>query len=110
MSEVISFRLSNRNPREAQVLHILKERQADGFSVRQIIIEALLNMPKIGQSEIQITTLHELHETLSQFNKFLGEINSLPSIQSGSKQAEANLTDAFLASVKKAVKPGLKVQ
>jgi len=44
MSEVISFRLDNANPREAQALEVLNAWIEKGFSTRFILTTALLEL------------------------------------------------------------------
>ena len=44
MSKVISFRLNPDNPREAQALEILRTKQAEGFSSRRVLTDALIGL------------------------------------------------------------------
>ena len=48
MSEVISFRLDNANPREAQALEVLNAWIEKGFSTRFILTTALLELEHHG--------------------------------------------------------------
>ena len=53
MSEVISFRLDPDNPREAQALKILRTKQAEGFSSRRVLTDALIFMAtEKGQNDL----------------------------------------------------------
>jgi len=44
MSEVISFRLNPEYQQEAQALEILRTKQAEGFSSRRVLTDALIGM------------------------------------------------------------------
>jgi hypothetical protein len=111
VSEVISFRLSKDNPREAQALDMLRAWSIEGYSVRQIITEALLKLTDIN-AEITADTLSELKMTLEQVSQLLeqlGNRNSTQTSKQGTRQDNSELTDSFINSVKKSAKVGVKL-
>ena len=42
MSKVYSFRLDNNNPREAQAREVMEAWADEGYSLRQVVVDALL--------------------------------------------------------------------
>jgi hypothetical protein len=42
MSQVFSFRLDKNNPREAQARHVIEAWASRGYSLRYVLVEALL--------------------------------------------------------------------
>lgn len=107
MSEVISFRLNPDNPREAQALEILRTKQAEGFSSRRVLTDALIGM-EVEKGDV--FSIKEFNATLEQVSGLLERLNedNLDPIQSMPIQVSA-LNDNFLSSVKIAVKSGLKM-
>jgi hypothetical protein len=110
MSDVISFRLNPDNPREAKAVQVLQTWAAQGFSIRQIITEALLKLdaPEIG---FESATIEGLKDTLDHVNQLLEHIEIgkySPVIKSHTEPAQTGLTDSFITSVKMIAKPGLK--
>ena len=108
MSNVISFRLNKENPREGKALQILQSRRAKGYSVRQIIIEALLAINEV-ETENLSKQIEEINVTLSQVSRLLKQTeHRYFCIQNtGNNQSNINLSNNFLTSVKKAIKPGM---
>ncbi|MCU0485171.1 MAG: hypothetical protein MUC85_03575 [Anaerolineales bacterium] len=47
MSQVISFRLDENNPREAQAQQVLQTRASRGYSLRHTRVEALLALESV---------------------------------------------------------------
>ena len=83
MSEVFSFRLDKNNPREARVLEFLNCKHGIGYSLRQIIVEAILNFEETNPNRISTPILNELHILITQLNyileRFEGQNNLLSS-------------------------------
>ncbi len=109
MSEVISFRLNKNNPREAQAYEVLMGRLTEGYSIRQIVVEALLklNHPDIDQNMVPLfetlsAKINQVYQLLDQLEigRFAFNIEN-----SGSTY---ELTEPFVAAIKKGVKHGLK--
>src|SRR5688500_18656684 len=108
MSEVISFRLDPKNPREAEALRVLACRQEQGYSVRHILTEALL---KLNQIDIENDFQMQMGEILSAIHRVGNQIEGLQrsDLQGVRPQYEKQtvLSDAFVLSVKSAAKSGL---
>ena len=99
MSEVISFRLDENNPREAQARAVLKAWADKGYSVRYVLTETLLAYQGLHKD----IDIHELYVKLDLISKMLQQ-NGAPSI---SLEKDVGLSDQFLASIKTAAKPGV---
>jgi hypothetical protein len=114
MSEVSSFRLDGDNPREARAREVLRAWYAQGFSVRHILTEALLALED-SQEEDQETAfaLDEVNRTLHQVIQMLERMQNgrhAPSANQDGEQSRVTLTETFVASVKNAARPGLKLE
>lgn len=110
MSEVISFRLNKDNLREEKARLVLQEWTTRGYSIRQTITEALLNLNQ-NSIEPESTVLDELSETLSQVNHLLRQIEKGNSsdLKYLERRATEGLSASFVASVRKSAKPGAKI-
>lgn len=111
MSEVISFRLKKDNPRGAQALEILEAWCSKGYSVRDIITDALLKLNDPGPDSKGDNPIPELNAVLNRVNKLLEQIGNEgypPIPRRNDNPEQSSLADNFVASIKKAVKPGLK--
>jgi hypothetical protein len=110
MSDVISFRLNKENRREAKALMILQEWRTKGYSIRQTITEALVNLNQNCQGTI--STIEELNEALGQVNHLLKQLETGESSiinDKGKRNSNHDLSTSFVASVKKSAKAGLKL-
>lgn len=107
MSEVISFRLNPDNPREAQALEILRTKQAEGFSSRRVITDALFGLvAEKGQDTL--ISIDEFNAALERVSDVLERIISgNQNLRQSTHQQISVLSDTFLNSVKVAAKPGL---
>lgn len=109
MSVVISFRLNPDNPREAQALEILRNKQSEGFLPRRILTDALLGLvtPKALDTSLP---LDEFHTALKQVSGLLERLNNSSTDRNQLTHPQFSaLNDTFLRSVKVAAKPGLKI-
>jgi hypothetical protein len=112
MSEVISLRLNRENPREAKPLKILKARQVEGYSVRQVVTEGLLNLVSAGPSPAVIITTGELIELMGRVTNLLEQIeltDKLSNAFNGSFPS-LELKQAFIRSVRQNIKLGIKME
>ncbi len=108
MSEVISFRLDSRNPREADALGALTRRQEQGYSLRHILTEALLRLESAEAG-------HDMHEQMTAIRSAIERISDqLERLPPGDRQftgrpqtQSSALSDAFVLSVKSVARPGL---
>jgi len=107
MSEVISFRLNPDNPQEAQALKILRSKQAEGFSSRRILTDALIGMVAKNEQDFPID---EFNTALEQVSGLLERLNGGNQDQSQSMRPHvSSLNDNFLNSVKITARPGVKL-
>jgi len=112
MSEVISFRLDKDNPREARALEVLRAWYAQGYSVRHILTEALLELEESQQQdEVSAFALDEVNRALHQVIQMLERMQNGRYVAAAADdpKPKAALTNAFVASVRNAAKPGLKL-
>jgi hypothetical protein len=107
MSEVISFRLNPDNPREAKALEILRGKQSEGFSSRQVLTDAL-NCMIIETGQAPSFPVDEFIEALKQVSELLKQIKSDNHTQNQPIHFQAaTLNENFLRSVKVAARPGM---
>ena len=100
MSEVISFRLDAKNPREADALQILARCQEQGYSVRHVLTEALLKFDQAGIEQVLQLQMDEILTRLNQVRDQL-ELVQASGIQRTyqSEEKQAVLSNAFVVSV-----------
>jgi hypothetical protein len=94
MSKVYSFRIDEDNPREAQAKGVIQTWVEEGYSLRYVIVEALLSYKKgdAGQEELN-TIVEQLKDLISSLDK-----QPLDHITEGS------LPNSFLEAVKQAAR------
>ncbi len=114
MSEVISFRLDRDNPREARAREVLRAWYAQGYSVRYVLTEALLSLEESQQQDQESTfALDEVNRTLHQVMQLLERMQNgryvAAAARDDDQQPKAALTETFVASVRSAAKPGMKL-
>jgi hypothetical protein len=109
MSKVISFRLSQDNPRESQALNVLESRLKQGYSMHHTITDALLSLDNI-RAETVLSEIEELKARLSEISIFLTKASPNGHFQNSQDvlQTSHALADDFVASVKQSAKPGVK--
>jgi len=97
MSKVYSFRLNDENPREAQAREVIKAWAEEGYSLRHVIVDALLTYKKaeVGNGE--------LNSVVEQLQDLILTLDKSPPPQT-SKEL---LSNSFLNSVKQAARSGL---
>lgn len=112
MSKVFSFRLDKNNPREARALEVIETQRAEGLGLRHIITAALLALDLQRTDLVSCKTHDEISETLKRVTQLLEKIekrnNSSQKDQDASSDC-SKLTDNFVASIKRAAKPGMKL-
>lgn len=110
MSQVISLRLDRENPREGRALLVLATWQAEGYGVRQIITEALLKLgtPDSTQTNIALDELNCALRTIGQLLDSFNKLEPQTLIDREDITVHLNLTDHFIGSITKAVKPGIR--
>jgi hypothetical protein len=110
MSKVISFRLSKENPREAQAYEVLMTWHGRGYSIRQTVTEALLKLDECNRGSVRGEQLDEICEALRQLRQLIDQSQNGERIPHQVQDSPANisgLADNFIASIKKAAKPGI---
>ena len=110
MSDVISFRLNKENPRERQALEILEAWCSRGYSVRYVISEALLRLISSVPESTTNDSFLVLIEELQQINGYIKELKRTDLFLSSEhydNQEPMSLSDNFIQSAKKAMKPGI---
>ncbi|PJF39968.1 MAG: hypothetical protein CUN55_13310 [Phototrophicales bacterium] len=122
MSKVVSFRLDEEHPEERQALAILEAWQEKGYTTREILTWALMSLDGIDpleRSSVSETsveakaTIDELRDILGQAQAFLEALKSmkaLPDSVDVPGESRAVLTQDFLASVRKVMRPGLSLE
>lgn len=111
MSEVISFRLSPENPREAIALQVLKRRLTEGYSVRLIITDALILSEDKNYERDFENHQTNLQATLNDISEVLHQLKMVDfnKIETNTKvDAYKDLSDSFISSVISTIKPGMK--
>ena len=112
MSKVISFRLNKDNPREAQALQVIKSWSAKGYSIRRVITQALLGLDSPDEEYLSKIGLKDLNETLTQVNQLLKQFGNKaysPTVKQNEEEVKSGLSEDFVVSIKKTVKPGVKI-
>ena len=112
MSDVISFRLNNDNPREARALNILKRWKFEGHNTRYIVTEALLLMDDSDKNELKGVMLAELNEKSSHVNQIFsqfGHDKSTELLEIYSPLTDVNLSNGFIKAVREAARPGINL-
>jgi hypothetical protein len=101
MSKVYSFRLDKNNPREAQAKEVIEARVSQGYSIRHVVVDSLI---LLGSN---VSGKPDLEEILDQIMKSLASMNN-----EGRKvnTSERELQSAFIGSITKSVKGGLKIK
>ncbi len=109
MSEVISFRLDPDNPREVSAILVLQTWKDKGFSIRQIMAEALLKLETNNNNESD-QSLSDLFRKLEEISVQLeGIIRHSPSIIEAKRESsDEGLSHQFVQSIKFSVLPGLR--
>lgn len=99
MSKVYSFRLDEHNPREAQAKGVIHAWVDEGYSLRHVIVEALLSFSNkdAGQSE--------LNEVVEQLQDLILTLER-PHV---SKSIDTLLFNSFLDAVKQSAKSGIEI-
>lgn len=99
MSKVYSFRLNDDNPREAQAKGVIQAWVGEGYSLRHVVVDALLSYKKAEAGH------DELNSVVEQLQDLILTLDKQPSSQS----SETLLSNSFLDAVKQSVRDGVKV-
>lgn len=102
MSKIYSFRLDDNNPRESKSEEIINARMEKGYSLRQIITEALLVCFDKRSGDAEVLLL------LEQIKGMMSELANPQNIDISDEREEPGLSSSFLAAVKKSAKVALR--
>jgi hypothetical protein len=101
MSKVYSFRLNENNPRETQAKEMIETWIGEGYSLRRVIVDALLSSHLVNQKN------NESEELLEKIVCLLENIDS----SGGSvKNIQSTLTNTFVGSISKSMKSGIRME
>jgi len=103
MSKVYSFRLSDKNPREIQVREVIDAWVLKGYSLRQVVIRALLNTSNENDSS------KDLEQLIEKLGILIGKVDHNKIALQSEEKIESPLPPAFLESISKTLKPGEKL-
>ena len=81
MSDIISFRLDKENPGEEKARKVLKYWYEEGYSLRYIMLEALLRLDEPHVDQTEEATLGEVSEKLNRISQMLEQIGNGQSIE-----------------------------
>lgn len=104
MSKVYSFRLDENNPREAQAREVINAWVLKGYSLRQVVIKALLNTSDENNSS------KDLEQLVEKLGILLGRVEQSKVTLKSEKKVDNILPPAFLESISKTLKPGEKIE
>jgi len=104
MSKVYSFRFDDNNPREAQAREVINAWNLKGYSLRQVVIQALLNTSDENNFS------KDLEQLVEKLGILLGRVDQNEIALKPEKKMDSNLPPAFLESISKTLKPGEKIE
>jgi len=104
MSQVFGFRLNEDNLREAQALQVIKTWSSKGYSLRYILVEALITYTLTNVKQ------DELSSALNQIILLLEDIQLAPDSDRGKQGKSERLSSAFFNAIATASRPGLRTE
>ena len=104
MSTVFSFRLDENNPREAQALQILQAWASRGYSLRHVLVEALLAYKEDESREGNNS------DALEQIIAMLQEMRNEHNHEHKPGDQDIHLSNTFLNAVTRATRSGMRVE
>lgn len=106
MSDVYSFRLSDQNPRETQAREVIDAWVQQGYSLRQVLTEALL---LLGKQENHSSQISDITETVDRLSRLVERLEGHLEVAKPDQPLNSELSTSFLSSIKKAAKPGIRI-
>lgn len=103
MSKVFSFRLHEDNPREAQAEKIIEAWISQGYSLRHILTNALIQYGNNGNPIEEITGLIE------QLKDLLKPTANRQPVEDNLVADKTQLSSHFIDAIKKSVRSGEKI-
>jgi hypothetical protein len=108
MSNVFSFRLDEKNPREARAIAVLMRMQKQGFKPRYILVEALLSLESTQHNKGSVPRLDDISQQISRIQEQLANMGSGNITTEPAGQSQPDLQNTFLTSIRQAARPGLR--
>jgi tRNA U34 5-carboxymethylaminomethyl modifying GTPase MnmE/TrmE len=98
MSKVYSFRLSEDNPREARARRIIEAWVKEGYSLRHIFVEALLDYKR------ENSTPNDYGYLVKQLQNMIDGTTKIKTVT----DSESSLSNSFRAGILGSVKKGVQ--
>lgn len=116
----LHFRLDEHDLRGRIALEVLATWEQQGYPVDEILVRALLMLGEHQRAQQASTTLASVRDIIRQMRDLLREAQSLGVAGAGAASAgpaqpetasgESELSQAFLAAIKKTARPGLRLE
>jgi len=103
MSKVFSFRLCEDNPREVQAEQIIETWISQGYSLRHILTDALIQYDNSGNRSEEITVLIE------QLRDLLKPTAKKQPVEDNLAADKPELSSHFIDAIRKSVRLGEKI-
>jgi len=103
MSKVYSFRLSDDNPREAQAREVIEAWVGEGYSLRYILIEALLSMG------IERNCTTDIEQIILQLEELIQSSYKKEVEENGVQRDDSTLPDGFTVALRNSIRTGIKL-
>jgi hypothetical protein len=103
MSQVFSFRLDEKNPREAQAIQVIEVWASKGYSLRYVLVDALIDYAGNNKTQQEDFSL-----ALGKILTLLQEIRVETEPGNRPHSREKCLSEPFLSAIAKATRPGLR--
>ena len=104
MSKVYSFRLDENNPREAQAREVIDAWVSKGYSLRQVVVNTMLNVSKEDDPS------KDLEKLVEKLGILLKKVDQSHISFGTLERTNSPLPSAFLESVSKTIKPGENIK
>lgn len=104
MSKVYSFRLNDKNPREAQAITVTETWASKGFPLRQLYIEAVIAYANVADGQDELIII------LRNIEKTLQELKRQNSNEEVGVEHNVELSNDFIESLVKSVRPGIHIE
>lgn len=98
MSKVYSFRLSEDNPREAQARRVIETWVEEGYSLRYVIVKALIEVQRRNSN------LYDYDFLLEQLQNMINGQNRRTTVN----KLESSLSNTFKAGIVESAKKGIQ--
>lgn len=109
-SRIVSFRLDDSDPDEAQALAVLSDLEAQGIDKRKFFARALLAAAEKPLAERPVDLVAELRRALDEVRSVAATLRQAPAlpVSSAPIEDETALKPELRAAIKRAARPGLK--